>query len=122
MDSNIDLKKIIDKHRLWLLDDEEGERANLSRANLSGANLYGADKEKTYFPVISKWAVLLKGPDMIKIGCKEKTMSEWDEWFVGTKEYTTKRGTEEFRMIHAAYLGMRAYGIAMGILKEATHD
>lgn len=31
------------KHKLWLIDDPEGEKADLRGADLRGANLYGAD-------------------------------------------------------------------------------
>jgi len=41
----IQLKKILDDHKKWLLNDG-GQKANLSRANLSGANLFGADLSK----------------------------------------------------------------------------
>ena len=42
-----ELEVFLRKHKLWLCDEEGGERANLSgadlsRANLSGANLSGA--------------------------------------------------------------------------------
>ena len=37
------LKEIIKKHHAWLLDQNNGERANLSYANLSSANLRYAD-------------------------------------------------------------------------------
>ena len=42
------LNSILNKHKMWLLNDPEGERAdlmgaNLMRANLSGADLMGAD-------------------------------------------------------------------------------
>ena len=38
-----ELAEIIEKHRIWLDDEEGGERANLRGANLSGANLRGAN-------------------------------------------------------------------------------
>ena len=43
-----ELEQFLRKHKLWLDDDPEGERANLSEADLreadlSGANLIGAD-------------------------------------------------------------------------------
>ena len=51
--TKIQLAEILKKHKLWLVDDDNGERADLSRANLSradlsranlfGANLSGAD-------------------------------------------------------------------------------
>ena len=37
-----ELQEILSKHKKWLLDEQRGERANLSGANLSGANLSGA--------------------------------------------------------------------------------
>ena len=37
------LNSILNKHKMWLLNDPEGERADLSGADLSGANLRGAD-------------------------------------------------------------------------------
>jgi len=42
MDSN-QLQAILEKHQLWLDDEEGGERANLEDANLRGANLIGAN-------------------------------------------------------------------------------
>ena len=38
-----ELQVILKKHKLWLDNDPEGERADLSRANLSWANLSRAD-------------------------------------------------------------------------------
>lgn len=37
------LKKILRKHKLWLVGMVEGERANLARADLSGVDLRGVD-------------------------------------------------------------------------------
>jgi hypothetical protein len=38
-----ELEVFLRKHKLWLIGDPKGERANLTNANLSGANLYKAD-------------------------------------------------------------------------------
>ena len=38
-----ELNKILSNHKLWLMDESNGIRANLSGANLRGANLRGAD-------------------------------------------------------------------------------
>ena len=38
-----ELSLILDKHKKWLNDDPDGERANLSGADLRGADLRGAD-------------------------------------------------------------------------------
>ena len=37
------ISEILEKHELWLLGKDGGERANLSSANLSSANLSSAD-------------------------------------------------------------------------------
>lgn len=37
------LDKILRKHKLWLADEKDGERADLSWADLSGADLSGAN-------------------------------------------------------------------------------
>ena len=37
------LQEILKKHKKWLNDEEDGERANLHRADLRGADLRGAD-------------------------------------------------------------------------------
>ena len=41
--NNIDLKTILEKHKMWLNDEDGGEMADLSGADLSGADLSGAD-------------------------------------------------------------------------------
>jgi len=104
----------------------EDKKANLTRANLDGANLYGANLTRANLdganlPIFCKWNVTYsqKSEDLnienydlgklqVKIGCKSKTISEWDEWFKSDKEYSTKRGTFEFKQIQAAYLGIKA--------------
>ena len=41
--NNIDLKTILEKHKMWLNDEDGGEMADLSGADLRGADLSGAD-------------------------------------------------------------------------------
>ena len=41
--NNIDLKTILEKHKMWLNDEDGGEMADLSGADLSGADLCWAD-------------------------------------------------------------------------------
>ena len=41
----MDIKKILEEHKKWLVDSTTGKRANLSRENLSRANLSWADLE-----------------------------------------------------------------------------
>jgi len=50
---------------------------------------------------------------VIFIGCYRKTIPEWDTWFASDEVYETERDTEAFRLIHAAYLAIRAYALAM---------
>ena len=83
--------------------------ANLNGANLNGANLNDAkNKETAYLPILCKWSHCIIG-DKIKIGCKEKTIKEWDCFFASEKEYETKRSTEEFKQIEAVYNAYKAY-------------
>ena len=41
--NNIDMKTILEKHRLWLNNEDGGEMADLRGADLHGADLHGAD-------------------------------------------------------------------------------
>ncbi len=103
--------------------------ANLSGANLSGANLSGADLrradlsgadlrradlsgakniETAAMPIYAKWSVGIKG-DFLSIGCKTKTFEEWREWFAGSEEHSTPRGSEDFKRLHAIFLAHEAY-------------
>ncbi|MGL6125765.1 pentapeptide repeat-containing protein [Chryseobacterium artocarpi] len=83
--------------------------ANLVRANLYGANLYGAKElDKAYLPIYMKWGIAIKG-DLLRIGCKEKTFEEWENWFAGTEEFSTERNTEDFKRIQASFLAYKAY-------------
>ncbi|MBJ2182205.1 pentapeptide repeat-containing protein, partial [Pseudomonas veronii] len=43
-----ELAELLGKHKSWLLDEEGGERANLSGAYLSGAYLSGANLRGAY--------------------------------------------------------------------------
>jgi len=88
--------------------------ANLSSANLRSANLYSANlssannKETAYIPMHCKWDFTIIG-NKIQIGCKEKTIEEWDLFFNSEEEYSTKRNTEEFKQIQACYEACKAY-------------
>ena len=56
----------------------------------------------------SKYIPLIDG-NIIKIGCKDKTIEEWDKWFAGTENFETKRNTIEFKMIYAHYCAIKEY-------------
>ena len=92
-------------------------RANLSRADLSGANLFEAYLSEAYLPIFCKWRVsYTTDGTVVKIGCKFKTVAEWDEWFSGSGEFDTPRDSEDFRRIEAEYLAVKAYITHLGIV------
>jgi hypothetical protein len=82
--------------------------AVLSGADLSGADLSGADLSDAVLPIYSKWNVSIQ-EDKIKIGCKVKSIEEWDLWFCSNLEYSTKRNSGDFKRIQANYLAVKAY-------------
>ena len=86
--------------------------AALEGANLRVANLRGANLEDANLPIYSKWYVsyfLKEEKYFIKIGCKEKSISDWDNFFKSNQQYTTQRDTEDFKRIEANYLATKAY-------------
>lgn len=46
-----ELALILDKHKKWLKDDPDGERADLRRADLRRADLYDADLDFSCLPL-----------------------------------------------------------------------
>lgn len=77
-------------------------------ANLEGAYLKGANLEGANLPIYCNWSVFIVG-DKIKIGCKEKTIEEWEQWFKSSEEFSTKRGTPEFKRIEGMFNAYAAY-------------
>ena len=127
-----ELDKIIENHLEWLRDSDKGQRAYLQGAylqgaylqgaylqgadlqgaylrgaDLRGAYLRGADLEKTIIqlPNICKWEVTYNeyNEKSLEIGCKEKTVKEWDKWFKSKEEYDTPRDSNEFKIIKLAF-------------------
>lgn len=88
--------------------------ADLRSANLSSANLRSADlssaknKENSNLPMFCKWTHSILG-DKIQIGCKTKTIEEWDLFFNSDEEFETSRNTEEFKQIQAVYESYKVY-------------
>jgi hypothetical protein len=117
------LKQILDAHVKWVNNKTGGvcadlENANLKGAylegaNLEGANLEGADLELAYLknanlPIFCKWAFsVIDGK--IQIGCKTKSIEEWETFFNSEEVYSTPRNTPEFKQIKAVYLAHKAY-------------
>jgi len=102
--------------------------ADLSRAYLSGANLSGADLSRAYlsgadlsgaylsradlsganFQPFCKWRTSIIDNE-ITIGCKTKSIDDWDIFFNSDLEYETKRNTEEFKKIQAVFESYKTY-------------
>jgi hypothetical protein len=88
--------------------------ANLSNADLSNADLSNADlsdvknKETAKIPIFCKWSVSLVGSE-IRIGCKQKTIEDWDLWFKSYECFETKRDTKDFKQIEAMYIATKIY-------------
>ena len=89
------------------------EYANLEYANLRNANLENAkNKETAILPIFCEWSYGIKG-DLIKIGCVEKTIEQWDLWFDSEEEYSTSRNTKDFKQIQAVYNALKAYYLTL---------
>ena len=59
-----ELALILDKHKKWLNDDPDGERANLSGADLRGADLRGANLRGANLSGASLRCAALSGADL----------------------------------------------------------
>ena len=82
------IKQILDKHRLWLKDAPEGERANFINANLRWANLSRADLSRADI----SWANL-RGAD-IDYSC-------WPLW-CGSRAVKTDQRLRKQLLAHVA--------------------
>ena len=95
--------------RLANLSDADLSGADFRRANLIDADLRRAKNiETAYLPIFCKWTPCIIG-DKIKIGCKEKTIEEWDYFFASNETFETSRDSEQFKQIEAVYLAYKAY-------------
>ena len=85
------------------------EGADLRGANLEDANLKGANFKEAKMPMHCKWRVSHINNERIQIGCKIKTIQEWNDWFESDEVYKTRRNTECFKRIYAMFKAMEAY-------------
>ena len=100
------------------LSEANLRQANLRQANLRQANLRQADLSEAKIEIYSKWKIftiaLIPSPKLItdyeiKIGCKQKSIENWDIWFSSTDTFDTPRNTENFIRIEAEYKATKAY-------------
>ena len=91
------------------LSNSDLSGSDLSGSDLSGSNLSGSkNKETAYLPIFCKWSNSILG-DQIQIGCKLKSIEEWDIFFNSDEVYSTPRNTPDFKQIQAVYEAYKAY-------------
>ena len=80
-----------------------------SNSDLRGSDLSNSEnKEFAYLPIFCKWSNSIIG-DKIQIGCKQKTIEEWEDWFNSDETFETERGTDDFKQIQAVFESYKAY-------------
>ena len=83
--------------------------ADLSSADLSSADLSSAkNKELSYLTMRAKWDFYFND-GKIGIGCKVKSIKEWDAFFKSSEKFETPRDSEDFKRIEASYKAYKAY-------------
>ena len=76
-----ELQEIIREHHKWLLDNDEGKRADLSSANLSYANLrYAAGNMREIKSLQVETYKITYTQDVMAIGCEQHSIKEWFEF------------------------------------------
>ena len=82
---------------------------NFLGGDFLGGNFRGGNFRGGLMMPNCKWVYGQDCEGRIIIGCKKKTLEEWDVWFSGTEEFDTKRGTEDFKKIQACFEATKAY-------------
>ena len=91
------------------LRNSDLRNSDLSGCDLRNSDLSNSNLSDCAIPIFSKWPVSIIDNRIIKIGCEEKIIEDWDLFFASTAEFDTKRGTAEFKQIEAMYLAYKAY-------------
>ena len=73
--NNEQLQEVLRKHRLWIDDEEGGERADLRGANLRGANLWGANLSDADLSGANLW-----GADLSDANLSDANLSDANLW------------------------------------------
>ena len=94
-------------------------KAYLRGAYLSGADLTGADLTGAYLYLFGKWYYkIFPFEDKIGIGCKEKTISEWETWFSTKQKYEVEPNSREYQLIENGFkmacIAVKSFEIMIG--------
>ena len=103
--ADVELTKVWWSDQPWVI----WNGGNFLGGDFLGGNFLGSNFLGGLMMPHCKW---IYGQDCygnIIIGCKRKKINEWEEWFAGTEEFSTKRGTEEFKKIQACFEATKAY-------------
>jgi hypothetical protein len=98
----------------WLMDartENEDVVIEFGKVVWRGGTWWGGDQG-----IRCKWCIYITSDGQLSIGCKTRTVQQWDSWFAGTEEYETKRDSDDFRRIRAAYMGFVVYCREAGLL------
>jgi len=82
---------------------------NFLGGNFFGGDFSGGDFRGGLMMPSCKWVYGITPKGKIKIGCKEKTVKEWDIWFKSSETYSTERNTVAFKKIKACYKIAKIY-------------
>jgi uncharacterized protein YjbI with pentapeptide repeats len=77
--------------------------------NFFGGDFFGGDFLGGLMIPHCKWVYGQDCDGKIIIGCKRKTIQEWEEWFAGTEEFDSKRGSEDFKKIQACFEATKTF-------------
>lgn len=72
------LKEILRKHKMWLENEHDGERADLNEANLRGADLYGANLSGADLRGADLYGANLYGANLFEANLFEANLSRAD--------------------------------------------
>ena len=92
------------------LSNSDLRRSNLRGSDLSGSNLSNSNLSNSEkVPIFCKWSHGITNGNLIHVGCKKRTIEEWDKFFSSDEKLITERNTPEFKQIEAVYLAYKAY-------------
>ena len=101
----MDIKKILEEHKKWLVDSTTGKRANLSRENLSRANLSWADLSGANLSWADLSGANLSGANLSGANLYRANLSGADlSWTTGlVKIMGVEPGNFYYKKIHSTF-------------------